>query len=374
MNITHVVESLNCGGLERVVVDLSLQQVRDGHHVQVACIFEAGTLAQELEQYGIRVYSCNKGRGIDVTAVRSLRQFIKAFKTNVLHTHNAVAHYYAIAAARSGSLGCVVNTRHGMGGLKSSRRMEILYRLTMPWTDVTVAVCRAARDEFVRHRIFSPTKARVVHNGIRVETIPMRSWTAKQEFLRSLDLPVVTKIVGTVGRLNPAKDHSTLIKAFSLVTKLECEALLVIVGDGPSKSETAMVVRNLGVEDRVVFLGERRDVASLLQTFDVFALSSVTEGYSIALLEASTAGLPIAATNVGGNSEIITHGKNGLLVDAGDPVYLARALTYLLANPQKASELGNKARAWALASASLSNMAKRYYSVYKSDECLTHAA
>jgi glycosyltransferase involved in cell wall biosynthesis len=179
-----------------------------------------------------------------------------------------------------------------------------------------------------------------------------------------LKLPEQTQIIGSVGRLNWAKDQVGLIRAFRFVRERRTDTALVLIGDGELRAELQQCAFDEGVAGSVYFLGDRSDVRELLQGFDLFVLSSLSEGYSMALLEASAVALPIVATDVGGNGEIVRDGSTGRLVPPSDSSALADAMLTLLREPRQAMTLGRAARAWVERHGSLETMAMRYARLY----------
>ncbi|WP_114238535.1 GT4 family glycosyltransferase PelF [Dyella sp. C9] len=365
MNITHVVENLNRGGLERMVLELVKIQHRQGHHCQVVCLFEPGTLAHELDALGIPVSGCHKRQGLDLRALAQARRMISRHDTEVLHTHNAVAHYQAVIASCGLGVRRIVNTRHGMGMNARTVRREWLYRRALSRTDAVVTVCEAARRDAVARGIVPSMKAEVVPNGIQVEMFAPASPDMRVRLLDALQLPAHSTLIGNVGRFNWAKDQLGLIRAFGHIHALRPEASLVLIGDGELRAELEQAVREEGLQRRVHFLGDRNDVHELLRGLDLFVLSSVSEGYSMALLEACAAALPIVATDVGGNREIVHDGYTGRLVPAGNPRALADAMLAFLQAPQKANACGLAAREWVERYGSLEMMAGRYARLYQ---------
>ncbi len=365
MNITHVVENLNRGGLERMVVNLVGTQRQQGHHCQVVCLFEQGTLAGELDALGVPVHVCGKRNGVDLRALARLRGHVRSHASDVLHTHNAMAHYQAVLATRGLGLRGVINTRHGMGENRKSTRREWLYRRTLPATDAVVTVCRAARDAAIQRGIAPVRKLRVIPNGIRVEAIAPASAALRQRLRQTLGVATATRLVGSVGRLNWAKDQASLIRAFGKVHAQLPEVALVLIGGGELLAELQQVAQGEGIADAVHFLGDRDDVHDLLQGLDLFVLSSVSEGYSMALLEACAAALPIVATDVGGTAEIVRAGITGSLVPARDAQALAGALLGMLRQPGQADAYGRAARAWVEQHGSLQTMAACYQQLYQ---------
>lgn len=364
MNITHVVENLNRGGLERMVLELVKQQQAQGYCCQVVCVFDSGTLAHELGEHGIPVIIGDKRRGLDLRALSRVRHAVRAHRTEVLHTHNAVAHYLAVLATRGLGIHRIINTRHGMGANRRSGRREWLFQRAMRATDTVALVCEAARRAAIERGIVPTGKAVVVPNGIRVERFDTASVAAREHLRRMLELPAATQIVGTVGRLNWTKDQASLIRAFRQVRDRQPATALVLVGGGELRAELEQCAITEGVANAVHFLGDRSDVRTLLQGLDVFALSSLSEGYSMALLEACAVRLPIVATDVGGNGEIVRDGLTGVLVPPSDPTRLAEAIIALLQQPARAQAVADAAHAWVRTDGSLETMAARYADLY----------
>jgi sugar transferase (PEP-CTERM/EpsH1 system associated) len=363
MRITHVVENLNRGGLERVVIDLARTQAQRGHACEVVCLFERGLLADELEAQGVPVHACGKRGGLDMRAALRLRRLLRAHGAEVVHTHNAMAHYYAVPA----SLGLDVrriNTRHGMAGLATSTRREWLFRLSLPFTAAVVTVCEAARRDLLRVAALPSAKLIAIPNGIAIERFKPADADEREKRVATLGLPARTRLIVTVGRLTGAKNHESLVRAFIALRRERPDIALAIIGDGELREPLATMARAEATGGRVLLLGDRSDVSDLLPGCDVFAMSSLTEGYSVALLEACAAGLPIVATDVGGNAEIVHEGVNGRLVPPGDDEALATTLGELLGDQGRAGIMGRAGRNWVEQQGSLQQMARRYEALY----------
>lgn len=363
-DIIHVVENLARGGLERTVIDLIAAQRAAGHRCRVICVFEPGQLAAELQAQEVRVDACHKRDGLDLRALRRLRGWLRQAPGAVLHTHNATAHYYALLAAVGLPLARTVNTRHGMGVADPRSRKEALYRLSARFTDYVVGVCDAARARFAEQRVRPRAGLLSIPNGIRLIRFQPAQAADRVALARELGWPDDSVIIGSVGRLNPVKDQAGLIAAFARVHAAQPQARLVIVGDGALRGELQARIDDAGLQDVARLAGDRDDVPRWLAGMQVFALPSRSEGYSIALLEACAAGLPIVATDVGGNREIVREGSNGTLVPAGDETALAQALQALVADPQRAHQQGQAGREWVLREGSFLHMAQRYDALY----------
>lgn len=358
MRLVHVVESLDRGGLERMVCELAQAQCQEGAQVSVLCLFHAGTLAAELEAAGIRVSAVGKRSGLDLLAIWRLRRALRAIAPDVIHTHNAVAHYHCVAATRWLRRCPIINTRHGMGSGAGSR-LERRYRSSLARTACVVAVSQYSGAHLVRQSIVPPALLRVVPNGIRVDRFARQS---RRQARASLGISEDALVVGSVGRLTWAKDQSVLLKSMARLAPCHPQLRCVLVGDGSLRNDLEREVMALGLQGRVVLLGDRSDVPDLLPALDVFALPSRTEGYSIALLEAAASGVPAVVTDVGGNREIVQPAVTGVVAGTD----FAAALETLLADAALRRRMGAAARDWAVTQASVQGMTRRYAQLYGS--------
>ncbi len=373
MRVVHVVESLEIGGAERLVVDLAGLQSKRGHTASIACLFREGPLAARARAVGIDVKNCEKSSGMDLGAVLRLRNWLRMKKPEVLHTHNPAAHYYAVAAEVGLRIGRVINTRHGMGLEGAGGRRELLFRAAMRRTDCAVAVCEAARKSFVDRGSIAKDKAVTIPNGIDLTRFAPENELAKRTLLASLSVPGSPLVFGSVGRLNAVKEQVTMLRAFhKFVQQVPVvggapgpAAILVIAGDGELRDALEQERGLLGLDENVFLLGQRDDIPQLLAGFDAFVLSSRSEGYSLALVEAAATGLPIVATDVGGNAEIVQDEATGLLVPPGSPDAMAAAMRRLFDNADERLRMGAAGRLWAQENGSIEAMYERYMTLYQ---------
>jgi glycosyltransferase involved in cell wall biosynthesis len=301
-----------------------------------------------------------KRRGFDLDTLKKIRNSISQ-GVDVLHTHNVLPHYYATAA----SLGLKVrriSTRHDMGVHLKGKRMNFLYNLSLYKTHAVVAVCEAARSRFVGERIVPQNLISVIYNGIPAINTNPNGKTSDTR--KKLSLPLEGPIVGSIGRLNVVKDYDTLIRAFAEVLKAYPTAKLVIAGNGPEKDNLQRLIDSLHVQENVVLLGERSDAEELLEQFDVFALTSLTEGFSVALVEAAWSGVPIVATDVGGNKEIVMDNETGFLVEPKNVHDIKTKIEALLSNDALRLTFGKTSRKHAEKHWTLELMRDRYKAAY----------
>lgn len=364
LTILHVVDSLEFGGLERVVTDLAIAQKECGHKVIVFSISPTTGLLPELLAADIPVVLGGKSSSIDFGVLGKLRRTAVGLSVNIVHAHNFVPNYYAAVAligVRSGPP--LVGTCHDMGNRLSNRKLRWMYRLSLLRTARVAMVGQQVRDRYIASGLVKAESAEIVLNGIPVQRFNGCA-ERRQCARRVLGLSDDLLVIGCVGRLVQLKNQRLMIECMPALLSLQPNLRLVIVGDGPLESVLRAQAFTLGVAAHVDFLGQRSDVADLLPAFDIFALPSSTEGLSIALLEACATGLAVVATNVGGNPEIIRDGQTGLLVPVDDHDALRSALHSLLTNPTLRARLGASASEWVEDHASIDALCSTYNRFY----------
>lgn len=366
LRLLHVVDSLERGGLERVVVDLAITQCRAGDQVAVFSIQDTGGFRPELEDAGVPVIVGAKRRTLDLRVLRRLRHAALAHSgVEVVHAHNFVPNYYAAAALiAAGRHPALVGTCHDMGTRLTNRRLRWLYRWSLMRTARVAMVGRQVHDRYVTSGWVDAGRATTVRNGIPVERFgisPERRASARAQ----LGLPPDAIVIGCVGRLVQLKNHRLMIAVLPELVGAHPATRLVLLGGGPLREELQAQAAALGLLDRVVFAGERAGVADLLPAFDVFAMPSLTEGLSVALLEACATGLAVVATAVGGNPEIVGEAKAGLLVPPGDPSALRDAIGRMLDDGGLRERFGGAARRWTQTHASMDAFRDAYDALYR---------
>jgi glycosyltransferase involved in cell wall biosynthesis len=281
-------------------------------------------------------------------------------RIDALHVNSYVPGNYARLAAALMQVPILIDHWHGF--TRFSRKRRLICRALARFTDLSLVVSQGVKDYLVRELGLSPDQIRVVPNG--VNTAALDAARPGPEVRRELGLPDQARVIGLVGRLDHwGKGHKELFAALaSLKARYPIHAL--IVGGGRRQAEIKQAAADLGLATEVHFLGSRRDVPDLLQALDIFVLPSYSEGLSLALLEAMAAGLPVIATRVGGNPELVTDGVTGLLIPPKDAEALAQALERLLADPSQAHTLGQNARSLVVANYSLERLAREINAIY----------
>ena len=312
LRLCHLSVGLATGGLERLLVDFARFHDGDQFEVTFAAMQNEGRPAQEIRELDCVVHALHgKGKG-RLKILRELSELFRAEKIDIVHTHNAVPHFYGTLAARWAGVPVVVHTRHGQRfghGWKSA----LQYRLAAYGVDRIVAVSDDAALLSCREDRLPAAKVQRIWNGIDMDRFNFRG-------------PSTRPVAISVARLSREKDFPTLLHAVPQVIREIPEFRLQIVGDGAERPALEQLVHELNLSGCVELLGERSDIPELLAGAGFFVSSSRTEGVSLTLLEAMAVGLPILATTVGGNPEVVVDGVTGRLVPAADPQALAAGM------------------------------------------------
>lgn len=264
---------------------------------------------------------------------------LRSFRPAIVHFHLnwPLACQYAILAARFARPGALVATAHLYVEASLSARARLQQRVLSRQVDRYLAVSGAVKKELVAKLGWPENRIEVVHNGV---ILPADLLQPDQALRRNLTGGGGGAVVLVPARLTTQKGQSVLLRAAPAVAG----ANFVFAGDGPDRAALAALASELGIDDRVTFLGRRRDVPKLIAAADVVVLPSWYEGLPLAVLEAMAAGRPVIASRLPGVQEIITEGADGVLFEPGDPADLARAIGDVLTNPSEARRLGAAAR------------------------------
>ena len=340
LRIAHVLHTLEGGGAERIVCDLAR---RGDLQTAVICLDGLGSLSAAAERLGIDVRCTDRRPGADWRQVGRIARFIDQWRPDVIHAHQYTPYFYAALAATITGFGAIIFTEHGrhwpdrVGTLR--RAANQLLRLRR---DRVTAVCDFVAEALRRRERIAGRNVRLIRNGIDWQRYDRSG--CREALARELGASPQDPLLIQVARLRPVKDHATSLRALALLRRCHPTARLLLVGDGPETARVQELAHSLGIASAVHLLGLREDVPDLLASSDVFVLSSVSEAASLSILEAMAAGLPVAATDVGGNAEIVLHGRTGLLSPRGDAAALASHLSTLLDRADLRRQFGQAAR------------------------------
>jgi len=329
VRVAHVSFGLEVGGQEKLLVEFA-------RHADPRCftpffvsLADRGALAGDLESCGARVIAMAQPSGLKPSLLYRLIRLFHLLRPSVVHTHDHRALFYGGPAAWAARVPLVINTRHGRNCHFTPRQVAVGRHLAR-LVDRYVCVSDDVKSQCVAEGI-APARLRTIKNGIDVERFAFSG-------------PCPGGPIVTVARLSLEKDIANLVRAVAAAARDELGLRVEIAGNGPCLPELVQLVADLGVEERVAFLGQVRDVPALLARASLFVLPSRSEGISLTLLEAMACGLPTVATRVGGNPEVVLDEETGLLVPSGDPVALAEALLRIRRDPERGLRMGQAGR------------------------------
>lgn len=286
--------------------------------------------------------------GRDLAVLLRLYRIFREERPVIVHTHMAKAGTVGRLAARLAGVPIVLHTYHGhvfhsyFGPLKTQTFIRIERALSRV-TDLILTVGEKQRQEILGYGIGNPDKLRSVPLGLELEPF-VESPRHRGEFRAELGVPDGTRLVGIVGRLVPVKGHTVFLKAARLVLSRLPNVRFLIIGDGELREGLESQARDLGIDGGVTFLGWRHDLPRVYADLDLVVLSSYNEGSPVALIEAMAAGRAVVSTDVGGVSDVVSDGVNGLLVPPRDPESLAGAIVRLLSSERSLPAMGAAGR------------------------------
>jgi glycosyltransferase involved in cell wall biosynthesis len=341
---------LDMGGLEKLLVEFARHADRSHYQLRFVSLTTQGPLARDIEALGWPVTALEEPEGLRPGMIFRLARLFRRWQVDVVHTHDDKPLLYASLAGRLARVPRHVHTKHGQS-YTITRRQITLVNWVARLTDRFVCVSEDSARLSVRQGV-TPRRVSTIWNGIDLGRFPFGG-------------PKNGGPVVTVARLNPEKDIDNLLRAATLAVRDDPGFRLEIAGNGPCLPALRLTAAELALGDHVRFLGEVRDVPGLLSRASLFVLPSLSEGVSLTLLEAMARGLPVVATRVGGNPEVVVEGETGLLVPARDPAALAEAMLRLRRDGATAQRLGTAGRRRVEAHFDIRRMVANYESLYQ---------
>jgi sugar transferase (PEP-CTERM/EpsH1 system associated) len=367
--IVHVIFRLDVGGLENGLANLINRIPASRYRHAVVSLTDFSAFRERIRRDDVPVYALHKPAGNSPATLLRLWRLFRRLRPDIVHSRNLGALDAAMAAAFSG-VPVRIHGEHGrdiddLDGTNARRRL--VRRLYQPFVHRYIALSKDL-EAYLQDRIgVPPSRIAQIYNGVdteqfhpaaqRRDPLPEAGFAGAEHF-----------VIGSVGRMQDVKDPLMLARAFaSLVRTMPGAAQrlrLAMVGDGPLREAVQRTLAEAGVAQYAWLPGERRDIARLMRTFDLFVLPSLAEGISNTILEAMATGLPVAATAVGGNPELIQSGSTGTLVPRGDVEGMARAMRAYAEDAELCRRHGGEARRTAERRFGMDAMTSAYLSVY----------
>lgn len=361
--ILHTIETGGPGGAETILLTLA-SQLDPSRYRSLALVPCEGWLSAALRSRGVPVHIVRSSHAVDPTLLLEMSRLVRREKVDLIHSHLPDQNFYSCAAGRL-TRTPVIATYHGMPPDPESlgRRARIKFW----WVRLSASAVSVVSDHLQGAMAglgFPSSRLVRIYNGIdigRFTTAP--SGRLRRELGRNGE----TKLVGMVANVRGSKGYEYFLQAASQVARRMPQTVFLAVGEGNNGRAEKLreMVRQLSLEDRFLFLGFRRDIPEILTDLDLFVLSSVHEGFSLATVEAMAAGKPVVATRSGGPEEIVEHGRTGLLVPPGDADALAQGICEILSDPARAGAMGREALGKASRDFSIAAMFRQYEALYQ---------
>jgi sugar transferase (PEP-CTERM/EpsH1 system associated) len=347
IRLLHVVDRLEIAGMEYGVIKVVNALDRARFAPGICCLRAASPEARALLEPDVRVHELHRSPGRNYRLVPRLASLLRAESVDVVHSHNWATFLYTALSSRLAGTPWRIHGEHGRE--TEAPPAGLRRRLAERWLAGSfhhmTAVSRHIAEDLVDRWGVSRNRVTYVPNGVdlaRFGTEPRRG-----ALRRELGLPEGAAVLGSIGRFRPVKDYSTLVSAFAAVRTQAPGTVLVIVG--AADAESARGLERLRAELRlpggsVLLLERRHDIPAFLSELDVYVNSSIYEGMSNTILEAMACRLPVVATSVGGNPDLVEDGVNGWLAPPRDPAALADRILRLLRDPARAAAMGAAGR------------------------------
>ncbi len=343
IDILYIIPRAEIGGTEHQLLKLIQGLDRRRYVPHVICLDGEGSLLPDYRRAARSVHVIGRRHLLDVRAMARTIECIRSINPTICHTYLYISNLFGGWAARLAGVPYVIAAQRGLGIDPQHSWLKRLEHWTMniligQFADARTVNARAVSDRAAR---FGWTDSEVIHNG--TETIQSPD-NARQTALRAeLGVGADQRLLGSIARLDPKKDLETMLRAFALILQKQPETVLLIIGGGFEDYGARLknLSQGLGIADRVCFLGFRPDPQDVLALCEISLLSSITEGFPNAILESMFLGIPVVSTEVGGVPELIGDGEHGYLVRPGDYGEMARRVLELMANPPRASVMGD---------------------------------
>lgn len=358
-NVLHLCESSDTGGAESVLISM-VEGIDKNRYRSLVCLLNDGWLKVELEKRRIETVVIPQPRSLDLRWLLEVRRLLKDRDIHVMHSHEFATNVYASVLSWFTGIP-VVATAHGKNYYGEKWRRRVAYRFVARQSAM-VAVSDDLKRFLVRQVGIPPSNIRVIHNGIDLGRYAVQE--RARALRKELGLSSDQRVVGTVANLFAVKGQTYLLRACRAVARVFPNLVLLVAGEGEQLAPLEKEASDLGIADKVKFLGFRSDVPALLQEMEVFILPSLSEGLPLSVLEALALQKPVVATHVGGIPEIVEDGVTGYLVPPRNPEALAERIILLLSDPQTAARFGEVGRKRVEEAFGLEQMIRNYQSLY----------
>jgi sugar transferase (PEP-CTERM/EpsH1 system associated) len=346
--VVHLIYRLDFGGLETLLAECVNRMPAHQYRHAIICLTDYTDFAKKITQPDVEIFALHKAPGLSLGTHAKLWKLLRKLRPTILHTYNLAAIEYAFTATMAG-VPIRIHAEHGRDASDpegKNRKHNLLRRWLVPFIDCYIPVSCDLQC-WLKNVVGIPdAKNLLVNNGVDTEHFKKNTDSKNTSIL--WNVPQDSFVIGTVGRIQDVKNHVGLIDAFiqlqARFPEEKARLRLAIVGDGPLRKIVEEKIASANIANVVWLPGARTDIAEIMQTFSVFALSSIAEGTPVTILEAMSAGLPVVATHVGGIPALVVDHVTGTLVPPNDADAMALALALYINQPALAAQHGAAGR------------------------------
>jgi len=362
IEILYIIPKMEIAGTEQHLINLVSNLNSRRFEPLVCCLKGLGKLGELFKKSGGNIVCLNRRSVYSPRIMIDIHRLIKRDRFDIVHTYLFGFHYLAGIPAKLVKVPTVISSRRQLATWKKKHHI-ILEKLGNRFSDKVIACSNAVRDFSLKQENLYPEKIITIYNGIDIRKFHPRAKAGS--LLSEFNLNDSIPIIGIVANCSSVKDHNTLLEALNIVKKEANHAFkCLLVGDGPLKEGLKLKVKNLKLENNVIFLGKRDDIPELLSVIDLFVLTSKVEGLPNVILEAMACGKPVITTSVGGIPEVIIDRESGILVSPQNPNTLAEAIVDLLNDRELREKMGQQGRKIVEEKFSLERMIRDYENLY----------
>lgn len=354
IKVLHVIGSSNIGGGEKLLCDLIEKMDKEKFEVFIVCP-PKGNMIESYKHCAKEIKLLRVNKIFNVFALFNLYVYIKNRKFDIVHTHLYVSDLFGIIASMFAGTPVIISTIHGHNfnrvGSTGPRAIKnaifsLFYRAIYIFNDTVVAVCESVKKDLTERKGIKvmPEKVRVIYNAIDLAKIKYNDKNIGIRKMLAKEISGDASLIGMIANFDTVKGHRNLIKAAPKVIQRFPNVKFLLVGGGKEREFIKKMAKKYGISDYLIFAGQKDDILSLISVCDLIVLPSLSEGFSLVIMEAMALARPIVASNVGGIAEIIEDGKTGILVPSDNYDMLSNAIIDVLEDGPKAFKIGEKAR------------------------------
>ena len=363
IKLLYFISGIDIGGAEQLLLTTVKMLDKKKFDIAVCYLKGRGELRQEFESAGIRIIFLGDYSLWISGRIYSFYRLLIREQFDVLHNHLIRSILIGGICGRLAGVRCILSTEHNTSNWEPRfSYLRPLFRLGLSFSAKVIAISHAVEKCLLEKGKIPAEKILVLHDGIDLSAFNPDN--GSDDLKKNLGLLQSFPIIGSVSRLDPRKGHRFLIEAISLLHSEYPEIALLLIGDGKERRDLERQVKELHLERSVLFVGAQIDVVKYLALFDIFVLSSLAEGLSIALIEAMAMKSAIVATNIGGIPEVVENGKEGVLVPPADTKKMAAAIRHVLLNKEETQLMKVHAREKVEKKFDMKNIVKELERVY----------